>query len=246
MNVRKILPGAAAVVAAVGISSFMSNGGFAQFRGAPSDAEIEQLMVDSGIDQTYAAIATYFPEDAAQWRADLVELIEQRRKGLYVTTNALDVGTALRRKHAAALATTPDALLVSVMEQQTRLYSVFEDNTDACNRFLMDGAYALDRAEMRMLSPLLNDGAILFEAMHAGISDPVTRGASTEEDWFELFALMVDGGATNEDIELVMTPDPSNPALCGAFLSFIEALAKADFEGADRVRAEMAVAFISA
>lgn len=243
---KKLLPGAAAVVLAVAMSSFMANGGFALFRGAPTDAEIDQLLIDSGVDQTYAALQTYFPEDAAKWRRDLADLVEQRRKGLYVTTNAIDVGSELRRKHAAALATTSDLLLVKVMEQQSRLYQIFENDVDACNRFLIDGAYGLERDERQMLGPVLNDGAILFEAMHNGLNEPVTRGASTENDWMQLFEVMIGKGAKNEDIDLIANPDPDNPRLCPAFLMFIHTLADAEFDGADRVRAEMAVAFISA
>ena len=224
----------------------MSNGGFAMFKGPPTEEEFRLLLAESGIEKTFEAVETYFPEDAAQWRQDLSHMIDQRRKGLYTTTNGLDVGTALRRKHAAHLATASDPLLVGVMQQQLRLHRLFEDDPDACNRFLMEGGYGLERAEIQSLKPVLNDGAILFEAMHDGLTSPVSRDPSTEDDWLALFELMIDKGATNDDIQLVSEPDATNPALCGAFISFMDALATADFDGAERIRAEMAVAFISA
>ena len=245
LNLRQRFPGIAAAAIAAAVVGFIANDGHLLFKGPPSDAEIDRLIAESEVGATYDAMKTYFPDKAAEWRATLGELVIQRRKGLYNTASAINAGAELRRDYAHHLATAPDDLLVQVIGQQHALYATFRDSPDACGRFLLEGPVALTAVERQRLTPFLNDAGLLFEAMHAGMTAPVSRAPTSEAEWVSLFRQMRDAGLSDADIDLIANPDPAAPRYCDAFLGFLDALATADFEGADRLRAEMAVAMIS-
>ena len=244
-KLRQRFPGIAAAAIAAAVVGFIANDGHLLFKGPPTDAEIDRLLTESEVADTYAAMKTYFPDKAAQWRATLGDLVLERRRGIHNTASAINAGAELRRDYAHHLATAPDDLLIQVIGQQHDLYATFRDSPDACGRFLLEGPIALTAVERQRLTPLLNDGAVLFQAMHAGMTAPVTRAPTSEAEWIGLFTQMRDAGFSDSDIDLIANPDPAAPRYCDAFLGFLDALATADFDGADRLRAEMAVAMIS-
>lgn len=238
-NIKTIIHSLAIVAAAIILSS-----GHAFSKSSISDAEVEEIMMDSPAAPVYVSIKKYFPDEAAVWRDMMRDLIQSQKNGTYTSANAIHAGGEIRRRHAPSLLSAPDPLLSQLITYQLSTYQIFQDSPDACNRYLMEGAAALSKPERDRLTPVLSDAEIVFEAMYAGETKPITRGASTDADWEQLFIAFGEQGFSDHLIDLVMEPDANNPEMCEAFISFFYVIATSDFEGADRIRAEMAKALM--
>ncbi|MXQ08729.1 hypothetical protein GQ651_12805 [Alphaproteobacteria bacterium GH1-50] len=186
----------------------------------------------------------YFPEEAALWRERMGDLVLERRKGIYNTTAPLAVGADIRSRNAPYLANAPDALLVEVLEQQHALLALYSADREACGRLALEGPAGLSAVERRKMAPVVNETTVLYQAMHAGKTNPVSRGPSTDLDWEAFFQDMRAAGFSDADIELMIAPDPANPRYCDTILGFLKTLTVMEFDGADRIRAEMAVAML--
>ena len=232
------------VIAVVG-GRLLTEGGFAIFQPPMTEAEIAAVAEDSGIGAVYQAIDTYFPEDAAEWRDEMNSIINRGRRGLTRGNEALEVGARIRRRHAHLLATAPDRLLRRSIAYQGQLLATVADDPESCARMAIGGAATLSPAQREALFPLLDDGAIVFEAMHAGRETPVSHGPATEADWINLFAQLSRRGVTPEDLETLQDPEADPATICRTSKAFIDAVANANFVGAARIRAETAVLLYS-
>lgn len=230
-------------------------GGFLAFQGVrtvsisffdplQSDAEIERLLLSSPAGATYRAVQTYFPAEAAYWREQTAEVLRGDGTDFEKSTAAIEIGAAIRRRHAPALAKAPDDMLVRVLEHQIGMIAEFRESPDACNSMLMNGPAALTREERNSLVSHLQTADVLYEAMHAGETAPVERTDPNEDDWNALLAALGNAGLTDDEVALVAEPNPNDERLCKAMLGFLETVQSATFPGADRLRAEMAVSML--
>lgn len=153
----------------------------------------------------------------------------------------MSVGADIRRRHASNLRTAPDASLAAVIEVQLQILKQFESDPILCNQVFAYGAIAVPKEQQAKLVDMMElSASVLFRAMHEGQAFPVQRNNATEEDWGNLMEEFILSGGTEAELELVSNPDLKNPALCGAGLRFLRTVSFADFDGADRIRAELA------
>ena len=216
----------------------------AYFDPLESDDEIDRLLLSSPGGATYEAVKTYYPTEAVFWRERAAELLKGEGSDHEKASAAIEVGAEIRRRRAPALAQAPDDLLVEVLGQQVGMIAQFRDTPDACNSMLINGPAALTHDERKQLIPHIAKARVVYQAMHAGETAPVDRSGSTKEDWTLLFSALANSGLSEDEIALVADPSPNDGRLCNAMLSFLETLSSADFPGADRLRAEMAVSML--
>lgn len=224
----------------IAVSVIFLSSGHALSKSNMSDAEVEEVMLESPAAQVYLSIKKYFPGEAAEWRDLMRDLIQSQKDGTYTSANAIHAGGEIRRRHAPSLLSAPDPLLSELITYQLGSYQIFQNTPDACNRYLMEGAAALSKSERKKLTPVLSDADIVFKAMRAGESTPITRSASTDADWEQFFIAFGEQGFSNHLMDLVIEPDVKNPEMCEAIISFFYVVATSDFDGADRIRAEIA------
>lgn len=201
---------------------------------------IEALIASSPAEPMYAALKSYFPEDAKLFRDSMERLLEENVSDDEAFQKMMSVGADIRRRHAHSLKTAPDASLAAVLEAQLQILKHFENDSALCNQVFAYGPIAVPKDEQsKLIDTVKLSATILFRAMHEGDTFPVKREAATDEDWSKLMDVFLSSGGTEEEIALISDPNVKDPALCGAGLRFLRAASFADFEGADRVRAEL-------
>jgi hypothetical protein len=202
---------------------------------------VEAMIKSSPAEPMYTALRSYFPEDAKFFRDSFESVLKNSGSNEEAFIKMMSVGAEIRRRHAPSLRSAPDASLSAVIEAQLQLLKKFENDPILCNQVFAYGPVAVPKDQQAKLTETVKLSAtILFRAMHEGEAFPVQRSAATEEDWNNLVQEFFSLGGTEEQLNLVSDPDIQNPALCGAGLLFIRAATFATFDGADRVRAELA------
>jgi hypothetical protein len=202
---------------------------------------IETMIKSSPAEPMYTALMSYFPEDAKLFRDSFEAVLNNRGSDEEAFSKMMSVGAEIRRRHAPSLRAAPDASLTAVIQAQLQLLKQFESDPFLCNQVFAYGPVAAPKDQQAKLAETAKLSAtILFRAMHEGKVFPVQRSAATEEDWNNLVQEFYSLGGTEEQLSLVSDPDLQNSALCGAGLLFLRAAAFATFDGADRIRAELA------
>ena len=220
-------------------------GGFAMsyFDGpeTPDRAEIERILMQPPIGDIYTTVKQYYPEDAEEWLDRTEETLRNPAARRANPNAGFEIGATLRRRRAPALAAAPDHELRNVIDFNISTFDWAMDDPDLCGKLIVEGPMVLPTAERQAFLDRL-DGTVLWRAIHAGDTNPVPRGPSTERDWEAFLAAYLDKGGTESDLQRVVNPSPSDPALCEATAVFLKTVRDANFPGAARIRAEVAVA----
>lgn len=202
---------------------------------------VEAIIKSSPAEPMYTALTSYFPEDAKLFRDSFEAVLNNSGSDEEAFSKMMSVGAEIRRRHAPSLRSAPDASLTAVIEAQLQVLKQFESDPILCNQVFAYGPVAVPKDQQAKLTDTVKLSAtILFRAMHEGEAFPIQRSAATEEDWNNLVQEFFSLGGTEEQLNLVSDPDLQNPALCGAGLLFLRAATFATFDGADRIRAELA------
>lgn len=192
--------------------------------------------------EMYRALKGYYPEEAKYLRDSMVALLSGGAGEEEAFSKMLTVGAEIRRRHAANLRAAPDQSLGAILQSQTQVIAVFENDPVLCNRVVMFGAEVIPEKMRPRVVALMDATSLLFRAMYEGEHSPVERTQATDDDWGNLIVDFYAAGGTDDELVLVMQPDIQSPQLCGATLRFLSVLADADFPGSDRLRAEMVAA----
>lgn len=211
----------------------------------PTDAEIERSFSElpDNAGAVYFAIKEYFPQDAALWREEIRRFMASapgnRQQAAQQT---YDFGASIRQRHAQSLRHASSADLNKVIAQQTGIVRPFRSEATLCNTLLMQGPMALSPEHRRRVVSQLGNTHVLYRSMYNAQKNPVERSEPTDAAWEALFDLYLAKGHTPEDIDLVVSPDQTDPRLCNAMLGFFDVVRSATFPGADAIKAELAVA----
>jgi hypothetical protein len=180
----------------------------------------------------------------ADFEAILAELMaldaDGRREADFAAAAAVTADYV--RRNLGDLRRAPQESLIAVIETHRAILAAVADDPQACNLVIMGGFRGTDIATVERIVPAV---AAKAEALFIAIYDGRERGAPidppSEADWREVADGWMRQGGTREMLERIVTPDPADPALCGAFLSFMSYLVKAGSPSLRRVRAEFAV-----
>ncbi len=181
----------------------------------------------------------YFPDEAQYLREEMLSAVNDSVNVDLAKSKMIGVGAEIRRRHAGSLRQAADASLWAILQSQIQMISAFEDDPVLCNRVVMYGVAAVPEAQQKSLVALMDSASLLYRGMYEGESNPIRRGAVTDDDWINLIEVFYEEGGTEAELDLVFEPNIQDPVLCTAMLRFLRASLYADFLGADRVRAEM-------
>ncbi|MYM56201.1 hypothetical protein [Thalassovita mangrovi] len=210
-----------------------------------SEADAEKVIEGTPTSAAmYHALQEYYPDEAGYFRSQFVETIKTSRNQESANADGFKIGAEIRRRHAPHLRKAPDKSLQEVLQLQTQIIAMFEDDTAMCNRVIMFGAGSIPKDKRQRIEGVLDSTGVIFRAMHEGEYSPVQREPVTENDWRQVIAEFSTAGGTETELALVMEPDVENAQLCNAMLRFLRVLTDADFPGADRPRAEIAAAML--
>lgn len=244
---KKLLATIVGAVVGFVVMQAVTRGVLDQYFGGKSGRppSIEAMIASSPAEPMYEALKSYFPEDAKLFRDSMEKMLADGVSAEEGSQKMMSVGAEIRRRHAPKLKTAPDASLVAVIEAQLQLLKHFENDPALCNQVFMYGPVAIPKEQQeKLIDTVKLSAAILFRAMHEGDAFPVNRGAATDQDWGKLMEVFLSSGGTEEEIAPISDPNVQDPALCGAGLRFLRAASFAEFEGADRARAEIAYLII--
>ena len=184
----------------------------------------------------YPHLKTYFPADAEAF-VELSLALQARDAPLEEREAAvLAFFSDFRLRHAAAIEATPDANLIAVLEEQADLYRALLFDPGLCSRALVLGPAGLTPADRMNFLAVSNGGAAQYAAMHAGITTPVQRAPLTDDEMAFLGAALAQAGGV-EMLDRINGARADDPALCPAYIAYLDALAAARFPGADKARA---------
>lgn len=196
----------------------------------------------------YAALLTYFPEDAGALVDETQSALNSSKSPQEVSDRILSSGSAIRIKHAPFLANAPDSTLKEILTMQVSLHKSFLDRPLVCNALLMQGAAGLSLADRRILVnlPIIAEGSRLnVMGMAQGRDNPIEHGAVTDEAYANLFDGMIEGDLPEEQFADFETPDVDSPTMCANYITFFEHIRDAEFEGAAAMRAQMVTDMLS-
>ncbi len=202
--------------------------------------DIEALIDASPAAPMYSALKSFFPEDAKLFRDSLEKVMNNSLSEDEAFQKMMSVGADIRRRHASSLRSAPDASLIAVAEAQLQILKQFESDPKLCNQVFAYGPIALPKDQQsKLVETAKLSTKILFRAMYEGETLPVQRSAATEIDWSKLMDDFLSSGGTEVELDLISNPDLQDPALCDAGIRFLRIVTFAEFDGADRIRAEL-------
>lgn len=201
---------------------------------------IEALIDASPAAPMYSALKSFFPEDAKLFRESLEKVLNESVSEDEAFQKMMAVGADIRRRHAYSLRSAPDASLTAVAEAQLQILKQFESDPKLCNQVFAYGPIAVPKDQQpKLVETAKLSTKILFRAMYEGVTLPVQRSAATEVDWSKLMDDFLSSGGTEEELDLISNPDLQDTALCDAAIRFLRIVTFAEFDGADRIRAEL-------
>jgi hypothetical protein len=202
--------------------------------------DIEVLIDASPAEPMYSALKSFFPEDAKLFRNSLVKVMKDSVSEDEAFQKMMTVGADIRRRHASSLRSAPDTSLTAVAEAQLQILKQFESDPRLCNQVFAYGPIAVPKDQQsKLMETAKLSTKILFRAMYEGETLPVQRSAPTDADWSKLMEDFLSSGGTEKELDLISNPDLQDLALCNAGIRFLRVVTFAEFDGADRIRAEL-------
>jgi hypothetical protein len=205
-----------------------------------TDADVEEMFAQTGFADAFTAMNRYFPQDAAEWRAKLIGLVNSDASSDEVKRQSGQLVAAIRRKHAPDVYYASDNMLKKLLAAQLVVWQALRDkDVSACNRAMIHGSAALSTSQgTGMMREMSQAGALNFEAMYEGRVRPQLRGPMRDELNARLFDEL-ERILSEEDLGLLEKGDEDSPRTCATFMTFFKAIHDASFEDADILRADV-------
>ncbi len=141
----------------------------------------------------------------------------------------------------------PDNVLRAVVETRiANLEAVQKIYPDHCAAFVNDGAASLGDEREVVLAPLfIAETTALLSAYFEGQKSGEIRSAASDQDLEVVLDVWEAGGVSADMLESLEASESADPNLCAATLSMLRAVAIADGDAAERVRATLVSQFVS-
>jgi hypothetical protein len=210
-------------------------------RKAEAQADAETLANAPSLTPFYDAMQKYFPQDAALTMAGIRKLRQANAPESEIQAEGPKIWASLYEKYGADAYFAPDEVLKKLIAERLAFFEVLRDDPRACAGFLLRGEQALTRQQQSSL--IIKAGALSaasIEVMYHGRTTPQDRAPMSYGVYSQMIESLVDL-LTQEDADLLDEPDVNNPRSCEVYRVYLQAALSADFDGADRLRAQMAL-----
>ena len=232
----RVVVGVVLIVSIITIAQY-----FRAFR-AISDEEIDEKLLRTSIlfNAQYQQIRAHFPEETFEIREEAKRLEKMRRRGIGVPAGAmLHVMLRVMTPKFRAMHNAPEDMLDTSLALVLQSYSVLNDSPN-CGPFLLNGTVSITFDErQRLWASQAADTPQHFDAILAGLSNPIEHPEATRESWGAFYSLYLQQGHPETDIDLFLLAFGTEPnhdlvdreALCPVFIGMGQALVDARFPG---------------
>ena len=150
---KKLLATLVGAIVGFVVMQAVTRGALDMYSGDKGDRppSIESLIASSPAEPMYAALKSYFPEDAKLLRDSMEKLLEEDVSDDEAFQKMMSVGADIRRRHAPSLKTAPDASLTAVLEVQLQILKHFENDPALCNQVFAYGPIAVPKDQQSKL-----------------------------------------------------------------------------------------------
>jgi hypothetical protein len=193
------------------------------------------------LELTYRALSRYFPVQAISMLTNLQRVEQADDPQAAVRAEGAKILTSLHKRYGADVYYAPDAVLKKLIASRLAFLQALRNDGSTCNRFVLEGEQALTEQQQKLLSDQSDAlSATLVEAMHYGEATPQQRPPVSQDAYDRLFARL-SGTLERHAVRAMREPNAENPRDCAMYRLYLGAALSADFSGADRLRAQMAV-----
>ena len=211
------------------------------------------LLEDSDFTVIFRAMSQYFPEDARNLEVSLRGTADQLGVDLsdiipidHVTRMSQDIAVSMSQfyaSHRAHVYDAPNIALMNVLQAHIQPIKHMKSNGNDCNNYVLYGASS-SMIQTEIPYSMIEAAAVTkFEAMYQGSMASTSRAQLTEYSDALLNQLM--RGMGQEEIDLLSSPQISNPKTCSANIKFLENIWRAEGYDAELFRAETVLILLS-
>lgn len=208
-------------------------------------ADVSKVDTQLKNDRFYRVLKLHYPSEAEFYRSKLSEVLATAKSQSEADDIMFKVGATIRNRHSAALGYASDLDLIRVIQTRIDQLENFGDDVRSCNKFAISGTLPDLQKIPTPTETIFDHAVLLFEVMKRAETNPVRRAPTTDADYAALNAHFLSTTAQEGDLERVVALDIDDLEYCGALTRYIEAINYSELAGADRVRANFAVAINS-
>lgn len=211
------------------------------------------LLEDSDFTVIFRAMSQYFPEDARNLEVSLRGTADQLgvdRNDIiptaHVTRMSQDIAASMDQFYASYRAhvyDAPNIALMNILQAHIQPIKHMKSNGNDCNNYVLYGASS-SMIQTEIPYSMIEAAAVTkFEAMYQGSMASTSRAQLTE--YSDALRNQVFRGMDQEEIDLLSSPQISNPKTCSANIKFLENIWHAEGYDAELFRAETVLMLLS-
>lgn len=169
-----------------------------------------------------SALAEHFPEVWASFRLKLIDQAKAGKTQAEINALAHDFGRQYMIQNTEHISTAPESALQEIIKFETILITkLAASNAQYCADFTMVGLKpdAVLSPELVAITGQIARARVV--AIRKSMDKPVTRAAMTEDEWIEIFKLMLQLGLPTEILERaaeLQTAKPETQCVWGVHL----------------------------
>lgn len=195
--------------------------------------------LQDGLEQNelFATLKEAFPSDYSRFLSDLSRV---------KTPNAgFELGqkftSELRKNNAIHARSASKTHLVAQLELELELLDSIrtQEGELVCNAFLSKGVPGLPGGYESYQSEISASVEALFLALENGRETGQLRTSPTASDWEAFLEVWRTSGASDEEVALVLSPNPEDQNYCASHMSFLSGIIAYDGLATDSIRAEL-------
>ena len=203
-------------------------------KAASLKSELESTLDKNDL---FATIKSDFPADYTRF-VDELSRVKTPNEGFEYSEKFT---AELRRRNAIHARSAPSRNLQAQLATEIKLLEQIRsrDSDLICNAFLEKGVAGLPGGYESYENELSNSVEALFKALAEGRDIEQPRPSPMSADWDSLIEYWRLKGATEKDVELILSPNPQDMDYCAAHISFLSSTLTYEGSAADSIRAEL-------
>ncbi|MGX0975615.1 hypothetical protein ACSSVY_001325 [Roseovarius sp. MBR-51] len=227
---------------------------FASAESGPGGRDfVTGLLKESDFTPIFRAMSQYFPEDARNLEVSLRRTADRLgvdRTDIIpiddVTRMSQDIANSIAQFYAnyrTHVYNAPNIALLNVLQAHIQPIKYLQAHGNDCNNYLVYGASS-SLIQTEVPYSMIEVAAVTkFQAMYDGSMSPVPRPQLTA--YSDALRNQVFRGMDQEEIELLSSPQITNPKTCSANIKLLENIWRAEGHDAELYRAETVLLLLS-
>ncbi|MFN3230345.1 MAG: hypothetical protein ACK41P_10880 [Asticcacaulis sp.] len=193
-----------------------------------------------------SAISEHFPEVWSKFRLDLIEQVKAGKSHSEIQELSHNFGKKFMLDNVQYMSKAPDSALTDIVKLETLfIIKLSSSNVQLCADHTMSGLRPDVSLSPDLVSITEQVARARVIAIRKSMDKPVTRGAMTEDEWVEIFKLMIQLGLPVEILENAAGLQTAKPEVqCTWGVHLYQAMMAAPPELGNKAYAELITAAI--